>query len=388
MQTKDFDIIFAGSGMAGLSLAYRGLREGIWQNESILIVDKDIKNKNDRTWCFWQHANEKSPFQEVFYHSWKNLFFFTNEGRQIPLNNGNYAYHMIRSIDFYQFVLSFLRQSPQVTFVQAEILSIENAPHAGTVQTRDAAYKAKYVFNSTFSKPQLKPWDQYFLQHFKGIMIQTKQFSGNPSEMHLMDFRTTQENGTTFFYVLPVAQDQLFIEYTVFSKKLLEDGTYDLKIKQYLNEVLEITEYEILEHEFGIIPMTDFRFSRKNGPVMNIGTAGGDTRGSSGYTFTNTQKTVSKILASFREKGHPFFKKENISEKHQLLDSTILKVLDQHVYPGHQIFSDLFTHVDANSIFAFLDSESTARDDLKIMLSLKAKHFIAPFVKSLFKISS
>ncbi|KAA6432722.1 lycopene cyclase [Dyadobacter flavalbus] len=388
METKDFDIIFAGSGMAGLSLAYRGIREGVWQNENILIVDKDIKNKNDRTWCFWQDESKESPFKPVFYHSWKALSFFTNEGRQIPLNNGNYAYHMIRSIDFYQFVLSFLRQSPRVTFVQAEILSIENTPDAGIVQTRDAAYKAKYVFNSMYSKPELKPWDQYFLQHFKGKMIQTKQFSGNPSEMYLMDFRTPQENGTTFFYVLPVAQDRLFVEYTIFSKSLLEDGAYDRAIEQYLAKVLGITEYQILEHEFGVIPMTDFRFSRRNGNVVNIGTAGGDTRASSGYTFTNTQKTVSKILASYRKKGHPFFGNENINEKHKLLDSTILKVLDHNEYHGHQLFSDLFTHVDAKNIFAFLDSESTAQDDLKVMLSLKAKHFIAPFVKSLFKIIS
>lgn len=388
MQTKDFDIIFAGSGMAGLSLAYRGISEGVWQNEKILIVEKDIKSKNDRTWCFWQDLNQESPFQAVFYHSWKKLSFFTNEGSQIPLDNGNYAYHMIRSIDFYQLVLSFLRKSPQVTFVHAEILSIENIPNAGIVQTRDATYKAKYVFNSTYIKPELAPWNQYFLQHFKGITIHTTQFSGNPSEMYLMDFRTSQENGTTFFYVLPVAQDKLFIEYTIFSKNLLEDGAYDRKIRLYLTEVLGITEYQIIEHEFGAIPMTDFRFNRRNGNIMNIGTAGGDTRASSGYTFTNTQKTVSKILASFREKGHPFFRTENINEKHKLLDSTILKVLDNNVYQGHQIFSDLFAHVEAKNIFSFLDSESTTQDELRVMLSLKAKYFIAPFFKSLFKISS
>jgi len=114
---------------------------------------------------------------------------------------------------------------------------------------------------------------------------------------------------------------------------------------------------------------------------MHIGTVGGDTRASSGYTFTNTQKTVSKILASYRKYGHPFSITENINQKHKLLDATILTVLDSDNYLGHQIFTDLFNRVEAKTIFKFLDSESTLQDDLRIMRSLKSKHLIRPFLK-------
>lgn len=381
MQARQFDIIITGSGLAGLSLAYRAMKEGVWPNKKILIIDKGPKEKNDRTWCFWQDENEDSPFQEVVYKSWKKLSFFTNEGRQIRLENGNYTYNMIRSIDFYQHVLSFLSQCKQITFVYENIISIQNSENGGSVNTQQASYHTRHIFNSVYTKPQLSKQNQYFLQHFKGVTIRTNQFKGSPLQMYLMDYRTSQENGTTFFYTLPISDQDVFVEYTIFSKTLLQQNEYDDKIAEYLRTVLKITDYEIIESEYGVIPMTDFAFRRRSGNIMHIGTVGGDTRASSGYTFTNTQKTVSKILASYRKYGHPFSIAENISQKHNILDATILNVLDRMQYQGHQIFTDLFTNAKAKTIFAFLDSESSVQDDLRIMGSLKAKHFIRPFLK-------
>ena len=49
-----YDFIIAGAGCAGLSLLYRILQEPALQNKSVLIIDKDTKNSNDRTWCFWE----------------------------------------------------------------------------------------------------------------------------------------------------------------------------------------------------------------------------------------------------------------------------------------------------------------------------------------------
>jgi lycopene beta-cyclase len=381
MQARQFDIIITGSGLAGLSLAYRAMKEGVWANEKILIIDKQPKEKNDRTWCFWQDENEDAPFQEVVYKSWKELSFFTNEGRQIRLENGDYAYNMIRSIDFYQHVLSFLSRCKQITFIYENIISIQKSENRGTVVTQDASYQARYIFNSVYAKPQVSKQNQYFLQHFKGVTIRTDQFKGSPLEMYLMDYRTSQENGTTFFYTLPISDQEVFVEYTIFSKTLLQQNEYDDKIAEYLRSVLEITDYKIIESEYGVIPMTDFAFRRKSTNIMHIGTVGGDTRASSGYTFTNTQKTISKILASYTKYGHPFSLTENISQKHKLLDATILTVLDNNHYLGHQIFTDLFIGVKAKTIFKFLDSESSIQDDLRIMASLKSKHLIRPFLK-------
>jgi len=383
MQSEKFDIIISGGGMAGLSLVYRALKEGIWSGQKILIIEKDKKDQNDRTWCFWQKDEERSPFEEIIFRKWSDLLFFTNQGEKIKLATGTYGYKMIRSIDFYKHVLSFIEKFDQVSFINQDVKSVIGKADGAEVNTVERTYYAKYVFNSVYVKPTLKSHDQYFLQHFKGVTIQTSEFNEEPSQINFMDFRTSQKNGATFFYTLPLSRTEIFTEYTIFSKNLLTQEEYDAGIQEYIDKTLKINNYKIIEEEFGVIPMTDFSFQRRSGNVINIGSAGGDTRASTGYTFLNTQKTVSKIIKSFKENNHPFFKPENISRKHKLLDATILNVFDAGYYPGDEIFTDLFKNVAAKTIFKFLDSESSILDDLKIMTSLRAKYFIGPFLKVL-----
>lgn len=383
MQSEQYDIIVCGGGMAGLSLVYRALKEGVWNNEKILVIEKNSKDQNDRTWCFWQKEEDRTAFEEIIFRRWSNLLFFSNNGKEIKLDTGSYGYTMIRSIDFYKHVLSFLENHDQVRFINEEVKSVASKVGKAEVMTATATYSAKYVFNSIYIKPSLKRHDQYFLQHFKGITIQTDEFEGDPSQINFMDFRTSQENGATFFYTLPFSQTEIFTEYTIFSKKLLTQEQYDAGIKKYISDILKIKNYKIIEEEFGVIPMTDYAFQRRSGNVINIGSAGGDTRASTGYTFLNSQKTISKIIRSFAENNHPFFKDEQISQKHKVLDATFLNVFDLGRYPGDEIFTDLFKNVKAKTIFKFLDSESSVLDDLKIMASLRAKYFIGPFLKVL-----
>jgi len=383
MQSKNYDIIVCGGGMAGLSLVYRALKEGVWNNHQILIIEKDAKDQNDRTWCFWQKEEDPSEFEEIIFRKWSDLLFFSNQEEKIQLDTGSYNYKMIRSIDFYKHVLHFIRNFDQVTIINAEIKSVESEKDGAKVVTSGAIYNATYVFNSVYIKPQLRSHDQYFLQHFKGVTIQTDEFRGDPSQINFMDFRTSQKNGATFFYTLPLSRTEIFTEYTIFSKTLLTQEEYDVGIREYINKILKIKNYKIIEEEFGVIPMTDFTFQRRSGNVINIGSAGGDTRASTGYTFLNTQKTISKVLKSFLSDNHPFFNQEHINQKHKVLDATILNVFDAGQYPGDEIFTDLFKNVKAKIIFKFLDAESSVLDDLKIMASLRARHFIGPFLKVL-----
>jgi lycopene beta-cyclase len=67
-----YDFIIAGGGAAGLSLAYHLMRSPL-RDRSILIVDKDAKDHNDRTFCFW--TDRPSLFDDLVYRSWSQLRF-------------------------------------------------------------------------------------------------------------------------------------------------------------------------------------------------------------------------------------------------------------------------------------------------------------------------
>jgi lycopene beta-cyclase len=216
-------------------------------------------------------------------------------------------------------------------------------------------------------------------------MIKSSQFDFLDDQAYLMDFRTSQEHGASFFYTLPFAPDEAFIEYTIFSKKVLTLPEYEEKIYLYLKEVLHITEFTVMDQEYGVIPMTDHHFKRFEGNIINIGSAGGDTRGSTGYTFSNVQLTVSHILASWQSKEDPFFSEEVIGIKHRLYDATLLQVLDDGTYKGHQVFEDLFKATKAERVFSFLDANSSWLEELGLISSLRPLPFLKAMISVLFR---
>lgn len=383
LKEQTFDIIIAGGGLSGLSLAYRAFKEGIWNDKQVLMLDTSFDKKNDKTWSFWE--DKKGPFEEVVHKQWEHFSFYPNKGEHIPIDAGAYHYKSIQSIDFYNLVFPYLKTLPNVTFIETTINKIENkAPHA-SVSTPIGLFLASYIFNSLYIKPVLKKHHNYYLQHFKGYVIETDEYKGNPDEFHFMDYRTEQLDGVVFVYVLPFSKTKILVEYTLFSKQILADEMYDTQLKKYIKEVLHIENYTVTDVEFGVIPMTDFAFQRFDGNIIHIGSAGGDTRGSTGYTYQNVQKTVGKIIASFKEESHPFFEKKTINSKHLLYDKTLLNVLDEDKYKGHQIFTDLFKNTSASHVFKFLDGETTLLDDVKIMTSLRVFPFAKAFLRAILK---
>ena len=60
-------------GCAGLSLAMQ-LKRSSLNFSKVLLIDKDLKNKNDRTWCFW--TKEKNNwFDEIVFKRWYKFLF-------------------------------------------------------------------------------------------------------------------------------------------------------------------------------------------------------------------------------------------------------------------------------------------------------------------------
>jgi len=110
-----------------------------------------------------------------------------------------------------------------------------------------------------------------------------------------MDFRPHGNHPTAFTYLLPFTTTKALVEYTLFSKNLLQENDYDDALKNYIHHFLHLQNYNVLHHEFGIIPMSTQRFSPGKGNVINIGTAGGQKqKASTGYTFQFIQKTFAQ----------------------------------------------------------------------------------------------
>lgn len=376
-----YDYIIAGSGCSGLSLLYKILQTHSLQKKSILVIDKNQKKNNDRTWCFW----EKNPgsFESIVYAKWNTLEFISDDTNK-KVDLGQYTYKMIQGIHFYNFVIEYAKKFKNVVFIQESIIDIDSIFNEAKVITKKNTYTAKYVFNSTnLFNPKINKQNS-LLQHFKGWNIKTADPAFNSKVGKLMDFSVSQENGTTFMYVLPTSSTNALVEYTLFSPSPLKQEKYIKELKKYIKEVLKIEKYTIEHEEFGIIPMSLAKFEQNPKPnVINLGTSGGYTKASSGYTFQFIQKNVLDIVKNLKAGKSPV---QNLSFKNKIYrwyDRTLINVLLTNKLTGKEIFTIMFKKNSAHKILAFLGNESTITEDILIMKNFPKIPFLLAGIKSL-----
>lgn len=374
-----YDFAILGAGIAGLTLLDTAFRRGLWLDKKILLVDRSFdKNPNKRI-SFW--STEENPLPHFEHLAWNKLAIFSNQGQQIDLVTDEYRYFSFDASAYRANLLAKMANQSNVTMLEGEVENLEHKSGICEISVNSSSFHSEYVFQTIFEKPLLKAYNQYFLQHFVGWKISTKQGSWDANKAIIMDYRTPQENGTTFIYCLPVSEEEIFVEYTIFSKNLLSKEAYRKKLTNYLSDVWNLDDYKIIEEEYGVIPMTDFAFDRRVGNIISLGSAGGDTRGSTGYTFTNTVRTIDLLLSAY-EKGNLKDLSFPSRRKEQFYDAILLHVLDSGNYEGHALFTDLFRKAKTSRIFRFLDSESGFVNDLHIMLSLRT----SPFLKGMFRV--
>ena len=378
-----YDFIIAGSGCGGLSLLYRILQEPTLQNKSILIIDKDKKNSDDRTWCFWE--KKEGIFDSIVHAKWNTLDFLSTDFEE-KLDLGTYTYKMIRGVDFYNFVINHAKKFSNVTFLQESIVSITPDENSASVKTTENSYEGNIVFNSTaIFNPEITAQNS-LLQHFKGWVVKTETPFFNPKIGRLMDFRVSQINGTTFMYVLPISTTEALIEYTLFTTTVLDKEAYNTALKKYIKEELKIENYSISHEEFGVIPMSLAKFEKNPGKnIINIGTAGGFTKASSGYTFQFIQKDVTEIVTRLKSGKNLNVNTSFENKLYNWYDRTLIDVLLSKKMTGSEIFTEMFQKNSPEKILAFLGNERTLLEDITIMTSLPTKPFLTSGIKQLLK---
>lgn len=381
MQT--FDYIIVGSGCAGLSLAYY-LCSPLFKDKHILLIDKELKNKNDRTWCFWEKEN--SVFEEIVHKKWDYLHF-KNVGFEKRMDISPYKYKMIEGLDFYNFAHQKIAEYPNIQFLQAEVQSIENQQNHAIVSTNKGHFKAKLVFNSGLlpnisAAQSQKDRYHYILQHFKGWIIETKEAFFDEKCATFMDFTIPQCGETRFVYVLPHTPHKALIEATIFSNQLLAQEEYEEMIQDYIHNTLKIKEYKITHTEFGIIPMSDYNFQKHNEKhIIQIGTSGGNVKSSSGFAFKRIQENMQRLVQILSQ-----YPENQVNEKYKkspsvfpLFDSMLLNIMLNKRLEMATIFQHLFHKNPSCLVFKFLDEQTGVWENLKIMNSVPSM----PFIKAL-----
>ena len=373
---QHYHYIFTGSGLSALMTVYELLLSGKFNDKSILLIDENTKKTNDRTWCFW---DEDNLFDEIALKKW-NQAVFANEKFNRVLELTPYKYKKINGLDFYELILKKISEHKNIHFLNEKVVNFTELGNHCFVKTEQETFTCNKIFNSIYNPEVVTAQNKFPLiqQHFVGWFIKSKEAVFTPNCATFMDFSVEQKGNTRFMYVLPTSENEALLEYTLFSKDLLSKAAYESEIHKYI-ENLGITEYEILEKEQGNIPMTCYPFWKHNTKnIINIGSAGGWTKASTGYTFKSASKK-SKALVQFL-KSESDFTKFHKKDKFWFYDLLLLDILSSKNELGSKIFSSMFRSGNSTVIFKFLDEETSIWEDLQVIW--KCPKML--FVKALF----
>lgn len=377
MNNPIYDYAIVGAGAAGLHLALAMLEDPWFAKKRIVIIEKDDKNIDDRTWSYWEKGRGK--WDEIITKSWKKGWFNSSK-KSIPLHLAPYQYKMLHSLDFYNYAKAAIAKAQHLTWVKDTVQNVEIGTVA-TIHGQVITYQAKQVFDSRIDSGFRKKDDGYYrvLQHFKGWVIESKEPVFDPDTFVMMDYQVKWKDSTSFTYVLPTSPYSAMVEFTLFNLEFIDTATYDKLLQQYIEEILKIKDYTISKVEYGVIPMSNYPFHKANKKgLTKIGTAGSWVKPSSGYAFKNIEKMAGKVVNNIKQGKTP--DEGLLNARFRWYDTIYLDVFSTYNELGESIFESMYSKNSIQQIFKFLDEETHLLEELKIINTFNPW----PFLKALF----
>ncbi|NUV42490.1 lycopene cyclase family protein [Streptomyces sp. CAI-24] len=367
----DPDVVIVGAGAAGLSLAYHLCAPGGAVPLSVLLVDAPPGRLRPppRTWCYWEPPG--GPYDSALAASWPRLRVRAADGAPTVTDPSPFRYKMLRSDAFEALVGRRLSDAPGLRRIEATVTAVRDTPDGGAEVLTEGGrvpVRGRRVFDSRPPR-RLPAARTTLLQHFMGWFVRTERPAFDPVTADLMDFRTPQPpRGLSFGYVLPLDPHTALVEYTEFSPAPLTADAYRSALRHYTQEVLKLGEFHVTAQERGIIPMTDGHLPCRVGrSVYRIGTAGGATRPSTGYTFAAVQRQ-SRAVADDLRAGDGLRVPPPYGAWPRAMDAVLLRALDSGRVAGADFFTRLFREVPGERLLRFLDGRSRLHEDLLIGL--------------------
>jgi lycopene beta-cyclase len=366
----EVDLAVVGAGGAGLSLLTQLDRLVTAASVSgragavptVALIDPVHRRTNDRTWCFWDDGH--NDVEPAVHRAWSKVVLIDALGRSQVLDLGSMRYVMVRSQDFYA-----LADDAAARIGAVRIPAPADQVQDGLVLAGGLRVRARWVFDSR-PAPALRRANTTLLQHFRGWTVRFARDMFDPDLPILMDFSVPQPNrGVAFGYVLPSTSRRALVEYTEFSAARLADAGYDTALHAYLHRRFGAApnDYVIDHIEDGAIPMTDAVHARRvDARTFRLGTAGGATRGSTGYTFAAMQRQAAAVASAVLAGDDPMPPRA-YPPRHRWMDAVMLRALDRGLLGGPELFVSLFRGNPTDRVLRFLDGRSTRREELALM---------------------
>ena len=354
-----------GGGCAGYSLIRRSneIKDAIFN----FFVGENDKQK-DHYWAFWRDENTKG-FEDICF-TWSRWKIINNKDEKTFYSN-KYPYCLINKKKWINFCKNKVDKS-KVKFIKKNVNEINS-----NYFIDDIKIEGDYFFDGR----NIKFYQNILLQHFYGLTIKTSTKIFDASTIILMDFRCDQSHGLHFIYLIPFSESEALVESTLFSKNIESKKYYLNAIKSYLNDHFNIKTFKILSEEKGVIPMDYLNIVKNNS--VSIGTMGGATKPSSGYTFIFIQKQINKIIYQLNNN----LKINNvIHNKFSLaMDKIFIKALELNPKIFPDLFYKMHSNLSGDEMALFMNGKPKIKTWLKIIFASPKTLFLYSMLQCLRK---
>ena len=169
MNNNISDFVILGGGCSALSFINQVIEKKVTKY-SFIIIEKQKKYADDKSWCFWSENIKKN--KNIVEASWSSFSF--NLGRKTNfLSSINFKYYYIRSIKFYESIKKKISNCSHIMLKLNEtIISINNKKNYYEVITNKDVYLAKNVLDT---RPNINIYKKnpFLYQCFVGYEIKS-----------------------------------------------------------------------------------------------------------------------------------------------------------------------------------------------------------------------
>jgi len=146
-----YDYIICGAGASGLLLSYSIINDDFFNDKKILIIEKDKKIQNDKTFGFWE--SKESLLDELVFKEWEYAEFKDSKFHNSFLLKP-FKYKMIKSSKFYSHIGEKISKASNFTYLNSNIKSIDQENKL--VKTDNGEFQSSIIFSSIYDDQKVK----------------------------------------------------------------------------------------------------------------------------------------------------------------------------------------------------------------------------------------
>lgn len=367
----EFDVIIAGGGLAGRSLAYFLSREADSAGLRILIVD-DAASYQHRS-IIYRHTGEL-PLSLTPAATYRKLAVDTEAGQRVlPLERHTLCLTSSRRI--FATLDEVLDANPRITRLNAHIALIRTEEDKVVVTLSDGRrFDAAYCFDSTSPPPGVHA---PLLMSGEIRRVRTSHETFDPSVATLIDFRNGDHEPVHFHCVLPLSTREAFVEVTRITQGQdpTSDWSFEKATQEYLRSIWEVADFSTVAVQRGTIPLGLPRQTSR-GRHLYIGTASGAVKATTGYGFTRILQQSEHIASSLATAEVPTVPRPPL--RFGWYDKPVLNMWKHHPESAVQFMQAAFRSHDADLILDFLDEGTTPLQERGLLGSMPVRMLLDP----------